>query len=134
MKVGLKDFRGSDYDEDILEMDYCFGQQEINICMYCSVEETEEVLREVNQLLVQLEQYDSQAKKHIAEELYLVYSRGIERLSEQQFLSDLNLLSLCFTGHQNVEFSYEGGAYFGSHILSIELIEGKFDRHVAMNG
>ncbi|MEC4113552.1 DUF2262 domain-containing protein [Myroides pelagicus] len=134
MKVGIDDFRGSEYDEDILEMDYCFGQQEINICMYCSVEMTEELLSEVNQLLVKLEQYDSQAKKYIAEELYEAYSQEVEGLSEQQFLSDLTLLSLYFTGNQSVEFSYEGGEYFGDHILSIEMIEGKFDRYVAMNG
>ncbi|MDO5857185.1 DUF2262 domain-containing protein [Myroides odoratimimus] len=134
MKLTAQDFKASEYDEETLEMDYTLGEEVINLSIYNGDDELEEILEDVNKVVAQLEKYNAEGKDLIVEELYEVYSEKNEGLSEEQFRDELGLLSLYFTGDGEVEFNYEGGAYFGDHILSIEMVDGEFESHVAMNG
>lgn len=134
MKLTAQDFKASEYDEETLEMDYTLGEEVINLSIYNGDDQLEEILEDVNKVVAQLEKYNAEGKDLIVEELYDVYSEKNEGLSEEQFRDELNLLSLYFTGDGEVEFNYEGGAYFGDHILSIEMVDGEFESHVAMNG
>ncbi|WP_025124750.1 DUF2262 domain-containing protein [Myroides odoratimimus] len=134
MILTAQDFKTSEYDEEILEMEYTLGNEEINISIYNGDDELEEILKDVNKVVAQLEKYNAEGKDIIVDELYDVYSEKNEGLSEEQFRDELGLLSLYFTGDGEVEFNYEGGAYFGDHILSIEMTDGEFESHVVMNG
>ncbi|MDM1529568.1 DUF2262 domain-containing protein [Myroides odoratimimus] len=134
MKLTAQDFKASEYDEETLEMDYTLGEEVINLSIYNGDDELEEILEDVNKVVAQLEKYNAEGKDLIVDELYDVYSEKNEGLSEEQFRDELGLLSLYFTGDGEVEFNYEGGAYFGDHILSIEMVDGEFESHVAMNG
>ncbi|AJA70836.1 hypothetical protein MYRA21_3750 [Myroides sp. A21] len=134
MILTAQDFKISEYDEETLEMDYTLGEEVINLSIYNDDDELEEILKDVNKVVVQLEKYNAEGKDIIVDELYDVYSEKNEGLSEEQFRDELGLLSLYFTGDGEVEFNYEGGAYFGDHILSIEMVDGEFESHVAMNG
>lgn len=134
MKLTAQDFKVSEYDDETLEMDYTLGEEVINLSIYNGNDELEEILKDVNNVVVQLEKYNAEGKDIIVDELYDAYSDENEGLSEEKFREELNLLSLYFTGDAEVEFNYEGGDYFGDHILSIEMIDGEFENHVAMNG
>ncbi|MCC9044546.1 DUF2262 domain-containing protein [Myroides sp. M-43] len=134
MKLTAKDFKASEYDEETLEMEYTLGNKEINISLYNGNDELEEILKDINDVVSQLEKYAGEGKDVIVEELYDVYSEKNEGLTEDTFREELSLLSLYFTGDTEVEFTYEGGEYFGGHFLSIEMANGEFESHVAMNG
>ncbi|MGL4584564.1 MAG: DUF2262 domain-containing protein [Flavobacterium sp.] len=134
MKITTQDFKASEYDEETLEMEYTLGNEEINISLYNGNDELEEILKDVNNVVAQLEKYNAEGKDIIVDELYGVYSEENEKLTEEQFREELKLLSLYFTGDTEVEFTYEGGEYFGGHFLSIEMTDGEFESHVAMNG
>lgn len=134
MKLTAKDFKASEYDEETLEMEYTLGNEVINISVYNGNDELEEILVDVNNVVSQLEKYSEEGKAIIVEELYDAYTENNEGLTEDTFREELSLLSLYFTGDTEVEFSYEGGEYFGGHFLSIEMTNGEFESHVAMNG
>lgn len=134
MKLTAQDFKASEYDAETLEMDYTLGEEVINLSIYNGNDELEVILKDVNAVVDQLDKYNAEGKDIIVDELYDAYSDENEGLSEEQFREELSLLSLYFTGDGEVEFTYEGGDYFGDHILSIEMTDGEFEHYVAMNG
>lgn len=134
MKLTAQDFKASEYDEETLEMEYTLGTDVVNLSVFNGNDELEEILKDVNDVVSQLGKYAEDGKDVIIEELYDVYSEKNEGLTEETFREELSLLSLYFTGDTEVEFTYEGGEYFGGHFLSIEMADGEFEPSVAMNG
>jgi len=136
IQVNKADFSPCNYDEDTLEMTITYHDKEVILSVYVGSESIDELLTEINAVTTKLATFDQEGKYLIADELLDAYNQhnAEASLTEEAFKNKLDLVSLYFSGDEEVEFTYEANGMFGTNILSIELVEGTFTDWVSMNG
>lgn len=133
MILTAKDFEATDYDQDVLKAEYLYNGTEITIALYNGEDNMDEILADIHEVVSNLASYDERGKRLIIDELYDAYNED-DTLTEEEFKSQIGLISLYFTGDKEAEFMYEGGEIFGGHFLAIELKDGFFEDGVAVEG
>lgn len=136
IQVNKADFTPCNYDDETVEMTAIYQDKEIILSVYIGDTALEDFLPEIERITSKIVEFDQQGKQLIYEELGVSYNQHNPQntLTEEAFKEKLALVSLYFSGDEEVEFTYEAEGMFGTHILSIELIEGVFTDWVSMNG
>ncbi|WP_413513947.1 hypothetical protein [Myroides odoratus] len=136
IQVNKADFNPCHYDDETVEMTAVYKEKEVILSVYIGDVALEDFLPEIERITSRIVEFDQQGKQLIYEELGESYNQHNPQntLAEEAFKEKLDLFSLYFSGDEEVEFTYEANGMFGTHILSVELIEGVFTEWVSMNG
>ncbi|MTG97199.1 MULTISPECIES: DUF2262 domain-containing protein [Myroides] len=134
MKYTAEHFIPSEYDEQTIECIIDFQDQPVILSIYNGDDNLEDILVDVNKTMEDFEHLNKRGVRLITDELFDAYTKK-SAITEEEFMEDIKLVSLYFTGDQEVEFTYEGNKeLFGEHILTISLVEGHFEDGVAIDG
>ncbi|MEC4113548.1 hypothetical protein VSO92_05430 [Myroides pelagicus] len=134
MKLTAEHFVPSEYDEQTLERIIEINELPVILSIFNADDNLEEILVDVNQTMEHITELNKKGIQLISDKLFKSYSKKYS-ISREEFAEDFNLVSLYFTGDGEVEFTYEGNEdIFGEQIVCISLVNGRFEKDIAVEG